>query len=667
MIIKPISSLPPQIIIVPPFDDAVKHITAPGLPIAVDIETTGLDSRGASPAQVVSIAIASPNMAMAVDVRDPEMMYRMIRLLNNNKWFAYNTTFDGQHLVKLGVNMDSIVGDAYVMYKLCATEKFVGQRWDLNTAIHNVLQWPESSKETFNEKLKAHKLTKADMWKMIDIDREAFLTYNALDAAAAAQIMYGIRGQAPEAIINFHDRQFVTSIKLTIAQKLQGMEVDVGGLHEYKAELETKIVDSEQRFYSHPKIRDWISNFNQGHEASRIIRSSKTIRAKKSDLPWESDGWTRVDKPAKAAWEQQFGVWERSVVTTKLSTKLPKRFNIGSPKDRVDLFYNSGIFKWRITRDPDPTNPKSWLRLGQIEITTEDGHVADWDMTDKGGLPADGDALSFFGEPGRLYIEWMDYTKKLQFVESLLSAQHNGVLYPDVKIFSTVTTRVSGDGGKVSISILPKDEQYLKCLRARTGHQLFHLDFASLEAVILAELSGDKLLHEIYASGKPHDIFLYMAIKSGDPKASEINAVYNIDNPTKESVAAAKKQFKDIRQKWKVIVYMSCVAKDSLIRVKGKGFKSIQDISSNDIIWNGFEWTACGGAIQTKVSSCINVEGEWLTSDHKIKTNKGWINADAIEKESTSQLIRPIKPSAGWADVWCMAGSIIRSCFTWKL
>jgi hypothetical protein len=664
MIIKPILSLPPEIIIHPPYSDAIERITSSGLPFAVDIETTGLDSRGPNPAKIISIAISSPTLAVAVDCREPEYLNRMINILNHNRWFAYNTTFDGQHLVKLGVDMNSIVGDAYIMYKLCATEKFLGQRWDLNTAIHNVLGWPESSKETFNEKLKAHKLTKADMWKMIEIDRDAFLTYNALDAAAAAQIMYGIRAQAPEAIIRFHDRQFLTSIKLTIEQKLQGMEVDTGGLHEYKAELEAKIMDSEQRFYNHPKVRDWITNYNQGHEASRIIRSSKTIRAKKSDLPWESDGWSRVDKPTKAAWESERGVWERTVVTTKLSTKLPKRFNIGSPKDRVDLFYNSGIFKWHITRDPDPTNPKSWLRLGQIEILTEDDHAADWDMTDKGGLPADGDALSFFGEPGRLYIEWMDYTKKLQFVESLLSAQHNNVLYPDVKMFSTVTTRVSGDGGKVSISILPKDEKYLKCLKARVGHQLFHLDFASLEAVILAELSGDKLLHEVYASGKCHDIFLYMAIKSGDPKATEINAIYNIDNPTKESVAAAKKQFKDVRQKWKVIVYMSCVAKDSLIRVKGKGFKHIQDISNNDIVWNGFEWTPCGGAIQTKVASCINVEGEWLTSDHRIKTSKGWCDAKTIKEESTSQLIRPNKPSASWADVWHMAGSIIRSCIT---
>lgn len=110
---------------------------------------------------------------------------------------------------------------------------------------------------------------------------------------------------------------------------------------------------------------------------------------------------------------------------------------------------------------------------------------------------------------------------------------------------------------KLSPSILPKDKEFLKLLRARPNHLLLHLDFSSLEPTITAEMSRDPMYMEIYSSGKPHDIYLFFAIKAGDPQAAAINAVYNVDNPTESSVSAAKKQFKSVRDKWKTNVLLS--------------------------------------------------------------------------------------------------------------
>ena len=111
-----------------------------------------------------------------------------------------------------------------------------------------------------------------------------------------------------------------------------------------------------------------------------------------------------------------------------------------------------------------------------------------------------------------------------------------------------------GPGG-LNIQQLPKDERFLRCFIAREGHTLIDTDFTSLENVVLAEHSRDKGLMELYGSGKPHDSYLFVACfifpESG------IAEVYKPNNPTKESVAQAKKQFKKYRNIAKVIVLAS--------------------------------------------------------------------------------------------------------------
>lgn len=109
---------------------------------------------------------------------------------------------------------------------------------------------------------------------------------------------------------------------------------------------------------------------------------------------------------------------------------------------------------------------------------------------------------------------------------------------------------------KINAQQLAKNPILLDCLEAPDGYCFVQLDYASLEDMVMAELSGCPVYREMYASGKPHDGYLFNSIKLLDDDGS-INAVYNIDNPTPESVKAAKKQFKKERTIGKLFKLMS--------------------------------------------------------------------------------------------------------------
>lgn len=109
---------------------------------------------------------------------------------------------------------------------------------------------------------------------------------------------------------------------------------------------------------------------------------------------------------------------------------------------------------------------------------------------------------------------------------------------------------------KINAQQLAKNPILLDCIEAPVGYSFLQLDFTALEPNVLAEFSGDPCYKDIYASGKPHDVYFYVACKLLDP-TGELNETYNLENPTKESVSAAKKKFKKERSTAKVFQLMS--------------------------------------------------------------------------------------------------------------
>ncbi len=97
---------------------------------------------------------------------------------------------------------------------------------------------------------------------------------------------------------------------------------------------------------------------------------------------------------------------------------------------------------------------------------------------------------------------------------------------------------------KINAQQLPKIKEVLECFVARPGHKLVDSDFASLEPKVIATFSGDLAYRELYAAGKPHDVYLFVAAQLFPDQRDALDAVYNLAAPTKESVSEAKRLFK---------------------------------------------------------------------------------------------------------------------------
>lgn len=109
---------------------------------------------------------------------------------------------------------------------------------------------------------------------------------------------------------------------------------------------------------------------------------------------------------------------------------------------------------------------------------------------------------------------------------------------------------------RINAQQLAKNPILLDCLASPEGMSFVQLDYTALEPNVLAEFSKCPTYREIYSSGKPHDVYFYVSCKLLD-KDGSMAAVYQPDNPTKETVAAAKKQFKPQRSVGKVFQLMS--------------------------------------------------------------------------------------------------------------
>lgn len=114
-------------------------------------------------------------------------------------------------------------------------------------------------------------------------------------------------------------------------------------------------------------------------------------------------------------------------------------------------------------------------------------------------------------------------------------------------------TKLKGQEPKINVAQMPKNKEFLECLVARPGHVLIDSDITALEPTVLAELSGCPTYKEIFASGKPHDTYLYIARYLFPEQAEELDAVYNFDSPTKDSVKRAKTLFGKMRKHTKPV------------------------------------------------------------------------------------------------------------------
>lgn len=102
---------------------------------------------------------------------------------------------------------------------------------------------------------------------------------------------------------------------------------------------------------------------------------------------------------------------------------------------------------------------------------------------------------------------------------------------------------------RVNLQQIPKVREVLEAFNPPPGWGLVDSDLQAVEPRVIAYFSRDPQYLELFASGRVHDVYLYVAMALFPEHRDAIRAVYYLPDgtTTTESVEAAKVKFKKLR------------------------------------------------------------------------------------------------------------------------
>ncbi len=534
-------------------------------PTHIDLETTGLDA--CDPQQrIVGVGLANSQGRVYIDVRHwqergPEWR-ALLEWLDHVGYWAFNAGFDYAWCYRYaGARHTKLLGCSHVLFKLLANEGHPGQRHNLDVAMREVLRWPSNQKATLEGLLVKHQLTlqngnpdKSQMHKLAELEPEEISRYCALDAEASWQLQQHLEPQARESTAwRFATREWPCAIRLKCEAQWHGVKVDRTKLAAFHTKLLADIAATEAGLRAHPRLSPHIVEAEAGWaaEATRPVVTERRIKLLKSEVAQYRDddqlreqgfGFQPSDTKTLAKWQREMGgYWYRTERVEHPRNRKAKVFNFESDPDLRWLLYT------RVYPDPRVDPERRVAR-----VTLEEGREVEVNLTDGGQVPVGKDILPALGEVGALLGKYNALTKLEGYVRSYMAiSERDGRWHIDLRAHGAATGRWgggSGAKGSANWQQLPKVKEVLECFVADGGWVLGQTDFASLEPRVVATFSGDQTMRELFASGKPHDPYLYVASALFPDKRAAIDAVYHLDAPTKESVDAAKAQFKHERK-----------------------------------------------------------------------------------------------------------------------
>ena len=224
-------------------------------------------------------------------------------------------------------------------------------------------------------------------------------------------------------------------------------------------------------------------------------------------------------------------------------------FNVNSVDHKRQIIYSDIDVKILDSYRGSDRGERGLLRVNnQFEI----------EYTASGEMPTGKEAIMAIGGRASTFNAYNRILKQGQFVQSTLNNMHpdTRMLHMPIKIPGTNTQRLAGDGG-LNLQNLIKSAEFLACWIPRSEDNVIaQLDFASMEPHTLTAFSRDEVMLSLYGpNAKPHDVYIYTGVLMGgllgDPF---IKLGYDVNNPTKEIVAACKKKYKNLRNVLKTLV-----------------------------------------------------------------------------------------------------------------
>jgi hypothetical protein len=664
--------------------------------LVIDLETQGTESWDHS-RKVVGVALADASGAcylhIGTEAEGQAAWRRFLVMLWEAKTplLAHNVQFDaawmsrdltqelGYETYDAGIAWHNWFGCTLAMAKHLASESWMGQRHGLKHLMVELLGWPEANDVELDAWLcnngwgrwvnkkdgtkEAHP-NKAEMWRA---PAEVLGTYAAGDAEATFLLWDRVLRpvwQQFTAYQKYHQEWLHSDTGLQyhiVWQKLRGVCIDKFKLQALRAGLEARLEELETQFRTHPDTVVHIDAF----ESAKIdeVRAEEPQRWKKLPvLGAEPDKYTKTGTVSKSwlSWEAK----AQNLISLQRAIAAAEN-GIAAKLQPIAEAQQSHHWKlWRVRLDEaygtKHFNMRSAEHLRTLFYDKLQYPVLVWTDNELDPKPGtDEDARKGWGEAGKLLMTYGTLEKLRTSVVSLLEKLDNANLYhPELRVPGTASGRLSGSGG-YNWQNAPKCKEILECMQADDGHTLLACDVASLEQVVLANLSGDEQLIKLYGPGaKPNDVYSFVGASLPGAVGAGIRAAgYDPDNPTPEGIAAVKKLAKKERSISKVIT-LSCIAEGELVRVQGRGWKPIETVTADDVVWDGFEWTAQAGAVYRGTKHVIDFGGVRMTPDHEVLTNEGW---QISERANRAQCVRPDKPSANWADVWAMVLHIAKT------
>lgn len=516
-------------------------------PMALDIETKGSDVSRAS-SIVVGLAIADERGSWYFDFnegRDVNYYQQVLSILAQSgvKLIAHNLFFDGAFLYRDSGNQwkHKWAYCTYALYKHLATEGFPGQEWGLKAAQKDLLGWEDTNEVDLDQWLIDNgyfysgmtngvygpKPKKAEMWRAPSYILGKYCALDAWSTWAIYNYCF-LPALNKFPALDAYEKEFLGLIKKLVEQQVTGVKIDVEALTKYHGDLKIQIESSKVKFLEHESVSPHIEESKrlkiEEHKAKEPAKYKKqkplgmepdmTTKAGRLSKNWQR--WNERKRQLEAegpAISKNWERWKEQLVEIENS----EAFNLNSGQQLQWLFYE---------------------RLkNEVLFRTKSGQPA----TDK-------KACQFFGEPGLLLKKYNDEVKEESYVSVCLEkVDEHGVIHVQARVPGTLTGRLAGAGG-LNFQQLPKSKGYLSCWVPRPGNVFVDCDFTSLEQVVLAELSRDVSLWNLYGpNAKPNDVYLFTG--SSMPIIGEAirAAGYDRDNPTVEGIANAKKKAKKER------------------------------------------------------------------------------------------------------------------------
>lgn len=198
---------------------------------------------------------------------------------------------------------------------------------------------------------------------------------------------------------------------------------------------------------------------------------------------------------------------------------------------------------------------------------------------------------------------------------------HDGTLAVLLNYGGTLTNRWSG-GNAINLQNLGRKSPLRKSLQAPPGHVVLVSDLSNIEGRVLAWFAGQTDKVEAFRQGRD----LYSEF------ASEIYR-RPVDRKRTAIHPETGEEYKP--DEVEGFIGKVCIAEGTPV-LTNQGWIPIEQVSIDQKIWDGEEWSHHDGVLKNGWKECIKLSGIYLTPDHKILCGKRWKEAHVVvENENT--------------------------------